>query len=410
MRLGALVQAANYQKEADVHNFRRSIPATLSLLSLSGLVLAFGGQAAASTAAPSRTSSATPSAVAAIQAAWSSVPDYPASPMIDHGTVRDSGGQAVPGATVILFPVLLGPAAGTVMTPLARATTDSSGHFAIHLPASRDALLANRKSAGALNLHVMAFYPGGSADWFTPIPAGAHAVAPVATLTLRTAGQAATATPAAPSAPEVCIDQKPKVLSGFPVTVGYKSSLDTNLAYTAFSYGTGVSNTFGTGVSITGPGGGFSANGTTSEADNTGVTFPNIPGASSNNYRAGGAYYDQEIVCGPIVTHQWELYQDAVGGDDGTPGAEPLSAGDCFTGGANTSVKIDATKQTDFSQGVDLEADGINLNLSSQDGYSSSSTLTYKFGSKSAPYCGVHNFPGATQAPAPGHIVVHAAS
>jgi hypothetical protein len=175
---------------------RHSIPALLFLLTLSGFVLAVGGQAAASTAASSRTSAAAPSAVAAVAAAWSSVPEYSSSPVIDQGTVLDSAGRPVSGATVLLFPVLLGPPAGTVMTPLARAITDSSGHYAIHLPAARDSRLANSKSAGALNLHVMALYPGGQANWFTPIPAGAPPVAPAATLTLRatanTGGQAAT--------------------------------------------------------------------------------------------------------------------------------------------------------------------------------------------------------------------------
>lgn len=175
---------------------RRSIPAVLFLLALSGFVLAVGGQAAASTAASSRTSGAAPSAVAAVAAAWASVPEYSSSPVIDRGTVLDSAGRPVSGATVLLFPVLSGAPAGTVLTPLARATTDSGGHYAIHLPTARDSRLASSSSGGALNLHVMVFYPGGQADWFTPIPAGAPPVAPAATLTLRatadTAGKAAT--------------------------------------------------------------------------------------------------------------------------------------------------------------------------------------------------------------------------
>jgi hypothetical protein len=341
--------------------------------------------------------------------------------MIDQGTVLDSSGQAVSGATVVLFPVLIAPPAGTVMNPLAKATTDSSGHYAIHLPASSDGDLANSKSGGALNLHVMAFYPGGVANWYTPIPAGAPAVASAANLTLHAtgapaAGQAASSSPSAspsPSVtagPEVCVYQTPKILSGFAVDVGYTSSLDTNLAYSAFSYGSGASNTMGAAVSVTSGSTGFSASGTTTESDASETTLPHIPGKSSNNIEADGAFDDQEIVCGPIVTHQWHVYQDAIGGEYGTPGAEPLSAGDCFTGPAGGSESFTTTLQTDFSQGVQIGGHGIDINLSSQTGYSKDASLTYAFGSKSAPYCGVHNFPGATQPPPPGHIVVHAAS
>jgi hypothetical protein len=314
----------------------------------------------------------------------------------------------VDGATVILFPVLLGPKAGTVMTPLARATTDSTGRFTIRLPVSGDALLANSKSAGALNLQVVAFYPGGEAIWFTPIPVGAPRLAPLATLRLHTVVATAGAIGQLDE-PHNCVSGKPSVLSGFPVTVGYKSSEDIHLAGTSFSYTTGVTNTMGAGVSFSGPDGGFSASGSTSENDSTGVTFPNLPGAGSNTLQAGGAYYDQEVICDHAQPY-WHIYQDAIGGFDGTPGAAAVKAGDCFTAPANQPVIINTTRQATFSSGVQLEKDGLNLNLSAEDGYSSSATLTYNLGDNSAPYCGVSNFPGATQPPAPGFIQVHAES
>jgi hypothetical protein len=408
-----------------VHARYRSVPAFLSLLSISGLVFAAGSQAAASTTAASDTAIAPPSAVAAMQTAWSSVPEYSSSPMIDQGTVLDSAGQPVSGATVILFPVLIAPPAGTVMTPLASATTDASGHYAIHLPAASDSELANSESAGALNLHVMAFYPGGQANWYTPIPAGAAGVAPATTLTLAATGTPAAGQPVTPSAsssaspspspagtaaPEVCVDQTPTILSGFSVTVGYSSSLDTNLAFSAFSYGGGATNVLGAAVSVTSGGQGYSVSGTTSESDASTTTFPHIVGKSTNNLNADGAYVKQEVVCGPIVTKQWTVTQDAVGGAFSTPGEEPLSAGDCFSGPAGGSEKFDKTLQTDFSQGVQIGGHGIDINLSSQVGYSSSAELIYMFGNLSAPYCGVHNFPGATQGAPAGHIVVHAAT
>ena len=129
--------------------------------------------------------SATSSALARIQQSWSSVPEYSSAPVLARGKVVSSAGVPVPGATVILFPVPLGPSPGRELTPLARATTDARGRFALHLPAASDGLLASARSGGALNLDIMAFYPGGIASWFTPVPAGMKpAVAPPATLVL----------------------------------------------------------------------------------------------------------------------------------------------------------------------------------------------------------------------------------
>src|SRR6185437_7952252 len=64
-------------------------------------------------------------AVAAVQKAWSYVPEYTSAPTIDRGTVRNAAGRPVAGATVIVFPFLIGGGKpGSVLQPIARATSD----------------------------------------------------------------------------------------------------------------------------------------------------------------------------------------------------------------------------------------------------------------------------------------------
>jgi hypothetical protein len=378
----------------------RYIPVAVAVALTAALGVVLGGPPA-SAAAP-----VSPAAVAAVQRSWWYVPEFSSSPVIETGTVVDSAGHAVPGATVILFPVVLGPKAGTTMTPLARSTSDSSGHFVLHLPASRDGLLKNSKSGGALNLNVMAFYPGGQTSWFAPIAAGAAPVAPAARLVMRAARPTRTGGPNDSNQPASCIYETPIILKGFSVVVGYKSSLDTNLNYTQYNYTTDVTETEGVAASNDSAYGGFSLDGTTSENDSTGVTFPNMRGAGSNNLLADGADYDQEILCGIHYDPVWDVYQDAVGGDDGTPGAGAVAAGYCFSAPADEPVIIDSTAQQTWGSGVDT-GPIIGVSLSSQDGFSASGELIYQLGSESKPYCGVHNYPGASGSPAPGAIQIH---
>lgn len=81
-------------------------------------LFALGGSLAATTAG---SASPAPDAVARIQQAWSSVPDYLSSSALAQGQVVSLHGAAVPGATVLLFPVTFAVKPGTVMTPLSRA-------------------------------------------------------------------------------------------------------------------------------------------------------------------------------------------------------------------------------------------------------------------------------------------------
>jgi hypothetical protein len=229
---------------------------------------------------------AVPDHVAAIQQAWSFVPDYSASPALDTGTVRNSAGKAIAGATVVLFPYLIAPKAGTALTPLARTVAGPDGTFTIRLPDADRAELASKRSEGVLNVHIMAFYPGGIANWFEPIKPGASTALP-ARLTLRNAGTA-TATAATSSTPSAVGSNcsaigNPKIRGGIPAQVGYKSSADSNLANTSFTYTDSASATEGVGISGTGPNGGFSAAGTVTQNTEGNGVFTNMPGAGSND-------------------------------------------------------------------------------------------------------------------------------
>src|ERR1700733_6205580 len=91
-------------------------------------LFALGGSLAATTAG---SASPAPDAVARIQQAWSSVPDYLSSPALAKGQVVGPHGAVVSGATVLLFPVPLAVKPGTVMTALSRAVTNAAGNFVL---------------------------------------------------------------------------------------------------------------------------------------------------------------------------------------------------------------------------------------------------------------------------------------
>jgi hypothetical protein len=174
--------------------WRPYLPFCLAVIVLAATIAAVNVQAA--TAAPRTAVSASE-----ISQAWSSVPEFPSAPALASGQVVDAG-TPVTGATVILFPVPVpvssGVGAKVTVTPLARTTTDSNGRFVVRLPASSDTSLTNVRSGGALNLHVMAFYPSGIAQWYYSLPSAKSAATsqPTATLVLHhTPGTASTAAP-----------------------------------------------------------------------------------------------------------------------------------------------------------------------------------------------------------------------
>jgi hypothetical protein len=386
---------------------RRKPTRTLPIAAL-GAVAALALSALALTA-QSAQAAGTPTARAAVavQKAWSYVPKYASAPTIDQGTIRNAAGQPVPGATVIVFPFLIGGGKpGSVLQPIARATSDSSGHFAIHLPAKRDALLMNRRSNGYLNMHVIAFYPGGTANWFAPMRAGAH-VAHVNNLVLKHTVKA-DAAQVAPNAPAVCKNLTRTSVPNVPVIVGFKGSAAPTLKSATFTLKNTASTTMGVGVSATSEFGGFSASGTTTQSSGASLTWPKIAGASNNYFRAAALYYDQEVVCSVPAggSETWTVTMNSINTADGTPGAEPVSAGHCSTMQAGSTNTYTKGSQETFKVGANLEAEGFNINLSTQTGWSASASLTFVAGSQALPLCGVSNVPNGTN-PSAGALTVH---
>jgi hypothetical protein len=366
-----------------------------------------------------------PSASAAIESSWSYVPQFSSAPALAQGQLVDSRGAPVSGATVILFPVPVTPRTGDKLRPLARTTTGASGSFTVRLPAEQDALLTSSRSAGARNLLVMAFSPGGVAEWYYSLPAAStsgragNTVTPAGTgaasipfAKLRVHPEARTTHLPAVVRPAGCgITDYPQI-ANIPVVVGMKETAAPDTT-TSFSYDTSSSMTLGAAVSYTGSNSGFTASGSTTQTSGGHYTFANMKGAGNNHLQGAGVYNEWENWCvnipGSANVYQWNLQQAGVSSeaDPATPGTPAIPAGDCVTsqkGAGNTFVK--GTQQT-FSAGAQLSAVGYGINLSSQDGFSMDTSITYTFSAHAHPICGSGGFPGI--AGYTGVIAVHSA-
>jgi hypothetical protein len=82
---------------------RAGVASAATALVLAGLTLTGIGSAAQAAGKP------TANAVAAVQRSWSYVPQYSSAPALESGRVVDTGGHAVQGATVVVFPMVLRP-------------------------------------------------------------------------------------------------------------------------------------------------------------------------------------------------------------------------------------------------------------------------------------------------------------
>jgi hypothetical protein len=349
----------------------------------------------------------TPAAVAAVQSAWSYVPEYQAAPALDTGRLVSSTGRPVADATVIVLPVPLGAAAGMKLTPVARATTDSAGRFTIHLPRSDRGLLqtAAGRSAGYLNLHVIAFYPGETASWFVPVKA-ASTVAAVSNLVLRKLPAASRVRPQG-SPITGCYVESTTERPNRAMTVGYKSNTKSDVDYSQFTYSKGTTETTGVGTSFTAAGSGYSVDGTTSRTSGIAVNFPPIAGGPGSNYfKVSSTWYTDFLSCAVegAAWLEWYTAFDSVSAGDGTPGAPEVSAGYCSVATAGIANTYSTTTQETWTDGASLAGD-IGINLSSQDGWSSDAELTYKLSANGA-VCGVNNYPNYSS-PSAGHLQTH---
>lgn len=353
-------------------------------------------------------------ALSSIQHAWSVVPEYAGAPALDRGHLADPAGGSMAGATVIVFPVGASIKAGQHLTPIARATTDSSGNYTLRLPYSKWPLLRGLRHENYLNLHIIAFYPDAMANWFTPIKLSAHKAAS-SKLTLRqlpskNASKALAAARAVPdSDPPYCAVQSRKVYANRPLVVGYKSTLvASHINYAQYTYTSTASQTTGAGVSVTSPNGGFSASGSITQSSGVTIPFPKIKGASNNDMTVYSTWYDDYLFCtnpaGYGNYYEWYFYFNSVNTEDGTPGAPAVAAGKCSLEAAGVPISYTTTTQETWSAGANV-AGVIGINLSSQDGWTGSSALTYDLAVK-APICGVHNYPNGND-PSAGYLQVH---
>jgi hypothetical protein len=365
--------------------------AAVALTATLGVVLS---SLPASAAAP-----VSPAAVAVVQHAWSYVPEFPSSPVIDTGTVVTAG-HPVAGATVLLFPIHYGPVKPhTVVRPISRAITSSDGGFAIRLPASPDHVLisAGHYIRGAFNLHVMAVYPGGIGNWFVPVRAGALAST---RLVLHRTPVKISAGPAA------CTETLEKTFPNVPVEVGFKDSGNSTLAWAQYTYSTSTSTTMGAGISYTSVEGGFSADGTTTQSAGGSFTWPHMKGAGVNKLLASGLYYDYHWICYPGEDQYYIVSLNSINSASGSPGTEGIAAGYCSALEHGDKDSYTVGTQETWGSGADLKDSGLNINLSSQDGWSTSAYLTFQAGSQNVPVCGVNNYPNANS-PSAGQLNVH---
>jgi hypothetical protein len=175
----------------------------------------------------------------------------------------------------------------------------------------------------------------------------------------------------------------------------------------SFTYGSTASMTLGAAISYTSESSGFSANGTTTRTSGGSYTFNGLTGAHNNHLVGGGFYVEDETYCyqASNAYDYWTLLQDGVAGEIGTPGTPAISAGKCIHSVHNSVNTFTTGTQQTFGAGVSLSGP-FGINLSSQDGFTSSAEIVYKMTTHGHPICGSSGFPGT-----PGYtgvVAVHA--
>jgi len=378
---------------------KRRVVSGLAAISLAAGVLAFlpGG--------PAQASGGLSSEVAAVQRSWSYVPEYATAPSIDRGVILTGHGQPVSGATVVVFPAVLAhplQSRRQLVPAITRTITDAAGRFNLRLPRAMRALLTTPNSGGFLNLHILAFYPGGVAQWFVPIsPHSSHGA--WGRLVLRQTPQ--TETPDASSAPDGdCYYIGAVEEPNNPMIVGYKSNTKADINYSTYYYSKTASETNSVAVSVTGDDGSFTESGSTTVDSGFAADVQINGGPGNNNIVVASTWLYGEYTCGGVVPYSdYQAQFDFVSTLSGTPGASAVPAGDCSAQAPNIAVTYSTTTQTAWEYGATLNF--INLSVSAQDGWTTQASLTYDL-SSDAPICGVHNYPNGND-PSAGYLQTH---
>jgi hypothetical protein len=261
----------------------------------------------------------------------------------------------------------------------------------------------------------MAFYPSATANLFTPVNLSAHR-AGTSRLVLKQIPaentREATALALAHNVPDVggvCLEQSNTIDVDQHLIVGYKSTtIEADINWSHYTYSTSASQTTGVGVSLDGANTGFSIDGTTTNSSGYTANFPVIDGESSNYMEAESTWDDTYYLCpngeGGFAK-QWDFTFNSVSSVYGTPGAPIVAAGHCVQQAPNVDDTYTTDQQTTWSSGANVSPI-IGINLSSQDGWSGSSSLTYNL-KRQAAVCGVSAPPNYQGSPSPGYIQVH---
>jgi hypothetical protein len=152
---------------------------------------------------------------------------------------------------------------------------------------------------------------------------------------------------------------------------------------------------------------GFSDDGTTTQSAGGSFTWPHMKGAGVNNLLGAGLYYDYRWDCGASPDIEFYIVSlNSIGSSEGSPGANGIAAGKCDALEHNTTDTYTQGAQWTWSGGADLKDVGLNIDLSSQDGWSTNAYLTFSAGSETVPVCGVYNYPNS-HSPSAGELNVH---
>jgi hypothetical protein len=131
-----------------------------------------------------------------------------------------------------------------------------------------------------------------------------------------------------------------------------------------------------------------------------------MKGKGVNDLMAAGLYYDYRWDCGAERIEYYIVSLNSINSATGSPGGQGISAGYCSQLGAGIKGTYDIGTQRTWVYGADLHNVGLNIDLSSQDGWSTSAYSVFQAGSQSVPVCGVSNYPNS-HSPSAGWLNVH---
>lgn len=166
-----------------------------------------------------------------------------------------------------------------------------------------------------------------------------------------------------------------------------------------FEFNYGATATMGVGVSASGTYGSFKASGSSTNTSDLTIGYPVSYGVQHDyTYYSWGLYLSECYTAGsPYVYRQWSArIRDLAGGNKVWTGATIPSAQYCVPLEGGSYLKKVAGKAKTHTTGADVSA-GIGIDLSSQSGYTTKTTVTFTTTtSSSRTLCGTTSYPGGT--------------